>query len=151
MTRIDFYSNAESLVHVACQLAAKAFASGLTVVLLSPEESLTQTLDRQLWTFQATGFVPHCRAEHHLSHETPVVIAPRIESTGKDGLLINLGSVCPPGFGRFQRLIEIVGEAEADRLAGRARWRHYKERGYLVSHVDLSRGRSAVTGNGTLA
>jgi DNA polymerase-3 subunit chi len=45
---------------------------------------------------------------------------------------VNLGANLPARFERFERLIDIVGSDEADKLAGRARWRHYKDRGYAI-------------------
>jgi DNA polymerase III subunit chi len=35
--------------------------------------------------------------------------------------------------------VEIVGTGDEERLAGRNRWRHYRDRGYEVNHVDLAR------------
>ena len=51
-------------------------------------------------------------------------------------VLVNLGTEVPAGFERFERLIELVAEDEASRGAGRARWRHYKDRGYGIRHQD---------------
>jgi DNA polymerase IIIc chi subunit len=36
-------------------------------------------------------------------------------------------------------MIEIVGVDEESALAGRRRWQFYKERGYAVTHTDLSK------------
>ena len=47
-------------------------------------------------------------------------------------ILVNLGAELPARFERFERLIDIVGSDDADRQAGRARWRHYKDRGYAI-------------------
>jgi DNA polymerase-3 subunit chi len=139
MTRIDFYSNAASRLLVACQLTAKAFAQGMRVLVFAPDDGLARSFDRQLWTWQPTGFVPHCLAGDRLARETPVVIAAAIADTEHDELLLNLAADCPPAFGRFRRLVEIVGPEEDERAAGRARWRHYRDRGYEVNHVDLAR------------
>ena len=139
MTRIDFYSNAASRLLVACQLTAKAFSQGMRVLVFAPDDAVARSFDRQLWTFQATGFVPHCMAGDRLSAETPVLITSTIADTEHDELLMNLGEDCPPAFGRFRRLVEIVGNEEPERLAGRNRWRHYRDRGYEVNHVDLAK------------
>src|SRR5687767_5092920 len=104
MTRIDFYSNAASRLLVACQLTAKAFAQGMRVLVFAPDDAVARGFDRQLWTFQATGFVPHCMAGDRLARETPVVIASAIADAGHDELLLNLAEDCPPAFGRFGRL-----------------------------------------------
>lgn len=51
-------------------------------------------------------------------------------------VLLNLGRAAPAGFESFGRLIEIVANDEADRRAGRQRWKHYAQRGYPIErHV----------------
>jgi DNA polymerase-3 subunit chi len=139
MTRIDFYSNAESRLHTVCQLVAKAFSMRLPVAIFAPDAELARSVDRLLWTFQATSFVPHCLAREKLSGETPVIIVPRLEDAGHDELAVNLHDECPPAFGRFRRLIEVVGREEDERRLARLRWRFYKERGYEVNHIELGK------------
>jgi DNA polymerase-3 subunit chi len=53
-------------------------------------------------------------------------------------LMVNLGSLTPPGFARFERLIELVSGMDEDRAAGRARWRFYRDRGYPIETHDLA-------------
>ena len=72
MTRIDFYSNAENKLQVACQLAAKAVQQSLRVLILAPEETTARAIDRLLWTFSATGFLPHCMTNDGLAPQIGV-------------------------------------------------------------------------------
>ena len=139
MTRIDFYTNAEPKLQVACQLAAKARKQSLRVLIYAPDEALARSIDHLLWTFPATGFLPHCMAADALAPETPVLIATSCENPLHDELLLNLCQESPPSFSRFQRLVEIVGTDDADKQAGRARFRFYRDRGYEVGHVDLAK------------
>lgn len=138
MTRIDFYTNAEPKLQVACQLAAKAIRQSLRVLIYAPEETLAHAIDKLLWTFPATGFLPHCMARDALAAETPILIARTSEASAHDQVLLNLAPESPESFSRFQRLIEIVGVEPADRQAGRERYRYYRDRGYEVGHIDLS-------------
>ena len=71
MTRIDFYRYAEDKLRVACRLAAKALTQSRRVVVYSPDAKVLADFDRTLWTYQATGFVPHCFSESPLAPETP--------------------------------------------------------------------------------
>jgi len=137
MTRIDFYTNAEPKLQVACQLAAKAVRQSLRVLIYAPEETLAHAIDKLLWTFPATGFLPHCMARDALATETPILIAQTSEASAHDQVLLNLAPGSPESFSRFQRLIEIVGVEPADRQAGRERYRYYRDRGYEVGHIDL--------------
>jgi hypothetical protein len=47
-------------------------------------------------------------------------------------VLVNLGGDLPPGFSRFDRLIEIVGTDETDRIPARERFKFYRDRGYAA-------------------
>lgn len=142
MTRIDFYSNAEPKLQVACQLAARAVQQSLRVTILVPEESTARAIDKLLWTFPATGFLPHCMSNDRLAPETPVLIARNCEAMPHDEVLLNLAAEPPASFSRFQRLIELVADEDADRQAGRARFRFYRDRGYEIRHHDLGKSRS---------
>ena len=139
MTRIDFYSNAEPKLQVACQLAAKAVQQSLRVLILAPDETTLRAIDKLLWTVPPTGFLPHCMARDPLAPETPVLIARDCESLPHDQVLLNLGNDSPASFSRFQRLIELVAIDDTDKQAGRARFRYYRDRGYEIQHHDLAR------------
>src|SRR5262245_26803929 len=139
MTRIDFYSNADSKLQAACQLVAKAVREQSQVVVYAPDQDTARSFDRLLWTYQAIGFVPHCLASDPLSAETPVVIAHEGAEHAHYRLLLNLHSESPPSFSRFERLIEVVGTDEDDRQQARTRFRFYRDRGYEIQHHDLSK------------
>ena len=138
MTSIDFYFNAADRLQVACRLAGKALAAGERLVVYAPEPELASRVDRLMWTWPATGFVPHCAADDPLAPETPVLIARDEQAPADFQLLLNLGTECPPHFARFERLLEVVGRDEAEREAARARYREYKARGYAIANHDLA-------------
>jgi DNA polymerase III subunit chi len=139
MTRIDFYFNAPERLQVACRLAGKAVAAGERMLVYAPEAEIASRVERLMWTWPATGFVPHCAADDPLAPDTPVLIARGEEAPGDFSVLLNLGTQCPPHFARFERLLEVVGADEADREAARNRYREYKSRGYAIAHHDLAR------------
>lgn len=132
MTRIDFYRYAEDKLGVACRLAAKAFDSANRVVVYAPDAKVLAEFDRELWTFQSTRFVPHCFADSPLAPETPVILARSGEALPHHDVLLNLGDEWPPFFASFERLLEIVGADEDDKVRARGRYAFYKERGYDI-------------------
>ncbi len=139
MTRIDFYSNAEPKLQLACQLVAKAVEQSLRVLILAPEETTVRAIDKLLWIFPATGFQPHCMVGDPRAAETPVLIARDCDALPHDEVLLNLGSDSPAAFSRFHRLIELVATDDGDRAAGRMRFRFYRDRGYEIHHHDLGK------------
>ena len=136
MTSIDFYFNAEDRLQVACRLAGKAMKQNQRVLVYAPQAELAARIDKMLWTWPATGFVPHCAVHAPLARETPVLIASGDETPEGWEILLNLGADCPPHFERFPRLLEVIDEAGRD--AGRTRYRFYKERGYPIANHDLA-------------
>jgi DNA polymerase-3 subunit chi len=137
VTRIDFYRNAEDKLRVACRLASKAFSASSRVVVYSPEEKVLADFDRALWTYQATGFVPHCFANAAVAAETPIVLATSGESLPHHDVLLNLGDEWPPFFASFERLLEIVAADEGDKVRARERYAFYKKRGYEINMIDV--------------
>jgi DNA polymerase-3 subunit chi len=75
-----------------------------------------------------------------LAQETPIVLASGLENLVSDECLLNLSDEIPPGFSRFQSLVEIVSVDDQDRLPGRERFRFYRERGYPLRNDDISNG-----------
>ncbi|MGH8705530.1 MAG: DNA polymerase III subunit chi [Burkholderiales bacterium] len=137
MTTVDFYFNAGDRLQTACRLAGKALAHGKRLLVYAPQTELAQKLDRMLWTWPAIGFVPHCLATDAIAAETPVLICHDGVSAPTCEALLNLASECPPFFERYERVLEIVSRDEEERRAGRARYAHYRERGYAIRNHDL--------------
>jgi DNA polymerase-3 subunit chi len=137
VTRIDFYRYAEDKLRFACRLAAKAHGASKRVVVYSPDRALLAEFDKSLWTFQATGFVPHCFVEAAIADETPVILATSGDALPHHDVLLNLSNEWPPFFASFERLLEIVGSDEEDKGRARQRWSFYKDRGYDLQVHDV--------------
>lgn len=145
MTRVDFYHNAEDRVETAARIVRKAHRQGVRLMIFAPDSGIASVLDQLLWSHPPGSFLPHCRSDNPLAPETPVVIAETLqadEAPIHDALLINLASGIPPGFSRFERVIEIIPTEETGRQDGRARFRHYRDRGYEIGAFDLAKGSS---------
>ncbi len=138
MTQVFFYHGAADRIAAACALLGGAYAKKKAMLVYAPDKDVASHLDRMLWTHPALSFVPHCAANSPLANETPVLIADSLENIAQDERLMNLSREIPPGFARFQSLIEVVGQEEADRTAARDRVKLYKERGCEVRYFDLA-------------
>jgi DNA polymerase-3 subunit chi len=139
MTEVQFYFNAADRLQAACRLTTQVLAAGERLLIYAPEPELAARLDRLMWTWPATGFLPHCATDDPLAPETPVLIACDERAPADCHVLLNLGPECPPHFARFERLLEVVGTDEAEREAARSRYRLYKSRGYGIANHDLAR------------
>lgn len=141
MTRVDFYTGSEDKLRTACQLSHKAMQNGMRVLLHVPDDETAAKLDKLLWQYPPTSFIPHCLSSDPEASSMPVVIG-RNESFPHSELLISLHDECPAFFSRFERVIEIVGHDAEDATRGRARFKFYRDRGYELKHTDLAKLRA---------
>jgi len=135
MTRIDFHSNVPNKLAYACRLVRKARAAQCKIVLLGKDRGELTQLDQLLWSFSEQDFIPHVHASAPLAAQTPVILTDsEAVALPHHHVLINLSGNTPEHFARFERMFEIISSDEADKAAGRDRYRLYKERGYPLSH-----------------
>ena len=132
MTRINFYHDATDKHVAACKVIAKAVQQKLRVLVYARDEKIIRHVNKLLWSWQSTGFVPHCMADAPLAAQTSVLLSQDCATLAHDDVLVNLDNECPPGFARFQRLVEIIGTDDDVRNAGRGRFRFYRDRGYEI-------------------
>lgn len=142
MTEVSFHFNVPDRLGYACRLLRKAVRRSAKVVVSAPEAVLTQ-FDRQLWVFEPLEFVPHVHAKAGKPVaprllRTPVWLSQQVDAAPHHEVLVNLGDALIPGFERFTRVIELVGRDDDGRLAARARWKHYADRGYTISRHDVA-------------
>lgn len=145
MTEIEFHVNVPDKLHYSCRLLRKAYRTGAKAVVSAEPELLLQ-LDHLLWSFSSTEFLPHCQSKAPACTVlmSPILLAEVLDDCPTASVLINLGQDVPGGFERFERFIEVSSSLESDRLSARARWKHYRDRGYALRRHDLPAGPQAV-------
>ncbi len=140
MTRVDFYvlkpGSRGNRYTLAARLAEKAWRSGHRVLVAVASEEEQRHMDRLLWTFRDTGFVPHGLLGQADPLLNPVLIT-LDNADDEHEVLINLQSAVPEFFSRFQRVAECVDDEPGVREAGRDRYRFYRERGYPLQVHEL--------------
>jgi DNA polymerase-3 subunit chi len=139
MTRIDFHSNVGDRINYTCRLVRKARAAQCRIVLLSRDAQQQAALDEALWTFSTADFLPHMTLPRP-SSMTPsiaiILIDDEQATLPHHHVLINLSGRTPAHFARFERMFEIISADADDKAAGRERYRHYKDRGYALTHFE---------------
>lgn len=139
MTRVDFYilddQTLDATLRFACRLGLKAYLKNTPVHVHMDKPENAQALDELMWDYPKHRFLPHEIIAGESVPSSPIQIScepPHIE----EGLLINLAPEVPKFFGRFDRVAEIVmGET---REQGRARYAHYRSRGYPLHHHQMT-------------
>lgn len=142
MTEVSFHFNVPDRMAYACRLLRKAVRRGAKVVVSAPGDVLAR-FDKQLWVFEPLDFVPHVYARPGQAPaarllDTPVWLSEQVREAPHHEVLLNLGNELVDGFETFARVIELVSHDGDDRQAGRARWKHYSDRGYEITRHDVA-------------
>jgi DNA polymerase III subunit chi len=140
--RADFYilsgADLKQRDVYACRLIEKAFLAGLSVVVMTGEDSTARHFDDLLWTFNDRSFVPHqlCLAAATIDAETPIRVQSQFPpaDAGMD-LLLNLSVHVPSAAETPARIAMILDEDGERRRIGREHFRIYRERNFeLQTH-----------------
>ncbi len=135
--RIDFHSNVPDKLQYSCRLVrkARAQASPSRIVLLLRTPQQLAELDEAMWSFSDIDFLPHVQINHPLAAQTPVLLTcQEVDDVAQPTILINLSNNLLAKPQAYTRVFEIVGSNDADKLAGRERYRAYQKLGYTLSH-----------------
>lgn len=142
MTKVDFYIldgvGASRPEVYLCRLLEKIYLKGHRCYIYQPEPSAAKQLDQLLWTFREGSFIPHQQQSSRSVEQTDQSKLLNVITIGTeqpadhddDDVLINMALEVPEFFGRFQRLVEIVGNNTEQKNASRSRYRYYRDRGY---------------------
>jgi len=153
MARIDFHSNVSDKLEYACRLTRKIWSAtpiGQPVrnIIMVGEKADLKKLDELLWTFSAVDFLPHCFIDDEAAAETPIVLtedfaSPALARVPHADVMIHLGMRMPQDVpalvDRFPRIVEVVTVNEAERLAGRERYKAYRDLGHELHNFDQSK------------
>ena len=153
MARIDFHSNVSDKLEYACRLTRKIWSAtpeGQPVrnIVMVGEKADLKKLDELLWTFSSTDFLPHCFIDDEVAVDTPILLtddfsSPALDQVPHADVMIHLGMRMPqdvPGLvARFPRIVEVVTVNEVERLAGRERYKAYRELGHELHNFEQSK------------
>ena len=140
MTRVGFYllpeGSPDDIRHTACRLIDKAYRQGLGIYVHTPCAESLADMDELLWTFRQGSIVPHIPVAQE-DGISPVLLGCTPEPPDRlSDVLVNLTDTVPLFFSRFERVVELIGADDAQRAAGRDRYRFYRDRGYsLQTHT----------------
>ena len=141
MTRIDFYFNVANKQQLLAALVQGALNKRRHVTVLTNDAGKAAEISASLWRQQAESFMPNVLVNHHIAALniatlTPVVIHWGENALLQDDMLINLTQAEPIFFSRFTQLVELVSDDEHDKVAARARYKFYRDRGYEIKNTN---------------
>jgi len=136
MTRVEFIKirRPEKALHL-CRLAEEFFEAGHKIVVTVGDENQGITLDRFMWVWKKSAFVPHAYDNGAVDclDEPVLILHDERNPNGADVLI--MGRPCSPHFvGQFSLVIDFA-EIYDDELATQARQRYirFREAGFAVA------------------
>ena len=160
--KVSFYvlteNKAQDFLGFICQLTQTALnKSSQSLLILAEDETLIGELDKALWAQEDTSFIPHQRlldsntegadmdvANTDINHKllAPVLLASYMPADFKGIVLnttirpvndyINATSNTLP-----TRILELIKPDTVSTEAGRAKYKHYQQLGYELTHFKV--------------
>ena len=160
--KVSFYvlteNKAQDFLGFICQLTQTALnKSSQSLLILAEDETLIGELDKALWAQEDTSFIPHQRlldsntegadmdvANTDINHKllAPVLLASYMPADFKGIVLnttirpvndfINATSNTLP-----TRILELIKPDNVSTEAGRAKYKHYQQLGYELTHFKV--------------
>jgi DNA polymerase III subunit chi len=130
VTDAVFHVMVPDRVHYTCRLLRKAIGAGARVAVVGDPDTLRQ-LDGALWTFSQLDFLPHAWSDSHanLQSASPILLARLPSQVVGWPVVVNLGGEPVPNAALHEKVIEIVGEQDAELALARQRWKSYQAMG----------------------
>lgn len=129
--RIDFYllkdSGKQAKELLACRLLEKAYLRGHQVFVYCKHQQEAELLDELLWTFKEDSFIAHNLQGEGPEQPPAIQLGYQGEPRGFSDILLNLSEDILPFYKQFKRVIEIVGNNEADKQISRLHYKQYRE------------------------
>lgn len=136
MTRIEFrIVSANELHNEACRIARQAADYGQRVFILCNDQDEATLLQGQI---QRNGvFVaPNADKVAQFDKFRDQLNLGKHAAFAENSSFINLSEQASSLLARFKFGFDLVGDSEAQREAGRLRYRYYRNRGYTLSSIE---------------
>ena len=139
MTEVWFYVTDDAAGNARAvllrRLLERALRSPRRLYIHTRDAAAAERLDEWLWQPE-TSFLPHTLASAGNASDQQVVIG-HGDSPPHLDMLVNLAAEIPAFAGQFQRVVELVGGSEQDRVLSRARWTYYRDNGFKATRHEL--------------
>ena len=143
--KVDFYilsgGGESGHTRYTCRLAEKAYKLKHHIYIHVNNGVEAQQLDELLWTFSQDSFVPHELCADPLSEskpESPIIIGYNNVAPDGYGMLINLSQGIPKFYKQFDRVAEVVADADTLRQISREHFRFYRDQGITPDTHQIS-------------
>ena len=135
-TQVKFYHmTVWPLERTLPRLMEIAHQRGIRSLVHAPKEKVDQ-LDKALWTFSPTKFLPHGTERDPYPDEQPILISHGFPALNKPSLLVMVDGTAYEGEHHFDRIFDLFDGTDDDEAAeARKRWKTYKDKGYELTYA----------------
>lgn len=126
--------NSSQKQKVVCDLTEKCYLAKKRVVIFSEHPEDAKEIDRLLWTWKQSSFIPHIYSTtlETASYE-PIQITSQIVNNFDYNVLIVLDTVPTEALNKFEMVIEFAEKYDISRLTeSRKRYKMYKSQHYQI-------------------
>ena len=152
--KISFYilseNKAQDFLGFVCQLTQTAInKSTQSLVVLIEDESLLTSLDKALWSHDATSFIPHQRLVtqddtdmSNIEPSAPVLLGQHIPENFQ-GIVLNTTArpvstfLAATNQAKPSRVLELIRPDEQSTQEGRHKYKAYQQLGYELTHFKV--------------
>ena len=154
MKQVDFYliknSVKQARYKLASRLASKLQKMDKSLLLVTNSTSEVSELDELMWAYSDTSFVAHeviTKAELETENSLELacnthIVEQQLVTTAilerHYDVLVNLCDDVPMFNHHFTRIAEVIDSDEDAKIAGRNRYKHYKNEGFELQMHDIS-------------
>ena len=137
--------DAEAVLNFVCRLTQTVMTkSEHSLVIVDDQTDRLKALDEQLWSFDATSFIPHTliSGEQVTADKlsAPVTLLSSLPSNF-DGVILNLAPIALPlsKNGTLpDRVLEIITPDEVSKQQGRDKYRAYRDLGFELIYYPIN-------------
>lgn len=137
--------NAEAVINFVCRLTQTVLnKSEHSLVIIDDQTDRLRELDEQLWSFDATSFIPHTLiSDDQLTADklsAPVTLLSSLPQSF-DGVVLNLAPTALPlskNGALPERVLEIITPDEVSKQQGRDKYRAYRDLGLELIYYPIN-------------
>jgi DNA polymerase III subunit chi len=136
MPEISFYQlSVFPLEKALPKLLEKVYASGKRAVIVTDTEISVKELNNLLWNYREDSFLPHGAAGDSFPEEQPLYITSGNENPAGATIVVATHGAEPQDVESYERYLDLFdGNDQAQLVQARARWKKYKEKGYIMTY-----------------
>ncbi len=130
MTEIRFYHLQRKTINQALpEILNKIYSMGKKVIVKTADDKKATDIDKLLWSYQDTSFLPHGKAKDlENASKQPILITTEDQNLNSAEILILLDSVTSDYINDYDICCEIFDGNNQDALnQARQHWKEYKE------------------------